>query len=76
MLAVAFGVLTASQRKYLNIKPIHLKVPLILMTSAAGLLGSISMSFIKGVTDIYDNGGFDQTLFWFYFSLALSVGIL
>ena len=47
------------------------------MTSAAGLLGSISMSFIKGVTEIFSNHGFQTGLqLYIYVVIAILIGVL
>lgn len=46
------------------------------MTSAAGLLGSISMSLIKGVTETFQNDSFSTFQLWIYVVLAISVGII
>ena len=47
------------------------------MTTVAGLLGSISMSFIKGVTETFRHDGlFGGFVLYMYVAVALSIGIL
>ena len=50
-------------------------MPLFLVTVAAGLMGSISMSLIKGVTDTYQNNGLSHFSIYIYATVAVCVGI-
>jgi len=61
----------------MSITPFKLKAPLILVTSGAGLLGSISLSFVKGITESFrvDSflGGF---ALYIYVLIALVIGLI
>jgi len=48
---------------------------LFLITVAAGLLGSLSMSLIKGVTDTFQNNGLGYFPIYIYIIIGVSVGI-
>ena len=64
----------------LNLKDIEawkLKAPLVFMTAGAGLLASVSLSFVKGVTESYRADGFTEGYaLYIYVVLALAIGIL
>lgn len=71
---VIFTYLNDDQRKLLKLSskvtPARLKVPLVILTTAAGLLASFSIIFIKGMTSSFEAAGF---AFW---ALYLFVALL
>lgn len=72
--------LTPLQREILNMPDTTrsmLRAPLVFMTAGAGLLGSISVIFIKGVTEsLADKGLFGGFGFYIFLILGISNGIL
>ena len=51
-------------------------MPLILMTCCAGLLGSLSMSLMKGLTETFTNEGWRGGALYVFLGIAISIGIL
>lgn len=49
-------------------------MPLVLMTCAAGLVGSLSLSFIKGLTESFRQSGLGSSSVWMYMGIALACG--
>ena len=63
--------------KVRNVEPWKLKAPLIFMTMGAGLLGSISLSFVKGLTEALRVDGLGGgVMFYIYTAIALFIGIM
>ena len=74
-----FTCLTQEQAELLkvrNIEPWKLKSPLIFMTVGAGLLGSVSLSFVKGLTESFRIDGWSGYLLYVYVVIAILLGVI
>lgn len=75
-----FGALTQKQAAYINPKTISLRsklrMPLIFVTVGAGLLGSLSMSSIKGVTESFKADSFSGLGLYGYAVAGIVIAVL
>ena len=80
MLFNVFGCLTVKQSYFVNKETHHIRnkvrLPLALMTGGAGLLGSVSMSLIKGFTEELRADEINVYHIVAFVVTAISVGLL